>query len=61
MCQSESGQNWGMRRLAIKPFRIPGLVLDHWWVELGSKVAGCWLRFSELILTFYNQGHDWGS
>ena len=45
----------------MKPFGIPGLVLGHWWIELGSKVAGYWLRFSELILTCCNQGHDWGS
>ena len=37
-------QDQVMGRLDAEPWGVPGLVLAHWWVKLGSIVASCGTR-----------------
>lgn len=36
--------------LAVKPLGFPGLVLAHWWIKLGTRVAGFGPKVLELML-----------
>ena len=48
------GQSWVMRLLAARPWGgggrvVPGLVLAHWWAELGSGGVVAELGVSGLV------------
>ena len=46
---------------SCRPLGVPGLMLAHWWVEVGLRISGCWdLEFLELCRTTQGEhlGHD---